>query len=148
MDVSMNTKQVIVMRKDLNMRKGKMIAQGSHASMAFLLNAGDLIFNEDVDPESFYILKDGQDYANMQSSFKEMFKNWITTGQTKICVQVNSEAELDEIFNKAEEAGLTVHMITDSGRTEFNGIPTKTCLAIGPNEVSKIDKITGHLNLL
>ena len=33
-------KQVIVMRRDLNMRKGKMVAQGAHASMAVLLNAG------------------------------------------------------------------------------------------------------------
>ena len=29
----MNVKQVIVLRKDLNMRKGKMVAQGAHASM-------------------------------------------------------------------------------------------------------------------
>ena len=31
-------KQVIVIRKDLNMRKGKMVAQGAHASMAAILN--------------------------------------------------------------------------------------------------------------
>ena len=36
----MATKQVIVMRTDLNMRKGKMIAQGSHASLAFLTRNG------------------------------------------------------------------------------------------------------------
>ena len=35
-------KQVIVMRKDLGMRKGKMIAQGAHASMKVLLQAGSL----------------------------------------------------------------------------------------------------------
>jgi PTH2 family peptidyl-tRNA hydrolase len=33
-------KQVIVMRKDLGMRKGKMIAQGAHASLKVLLDAG------------------------------------------------------------------------------------------------------------
>ena len=33
----MDHKQVIVLRKDLNMRKGKMVAQGAHASMAALL---------------------------------------------------------------------------------------------------------------
>lgn len=33
-----NVKQVIVMRKDLNMRKGKMIAQGAHASVDALLS--------------------------------------------------------------------------------------------------------------
>jgi PTH2 family peptidyl-tRNA hydrolase len=52
-----------------------------------------------------------------------------------------------EIYNKAKEAGLEVHIITDSGRTEFKE-PTKTCLAIGPDLSEKIDTITGHLKLL
>ena len=34
-------KQVIVMRKDLGMRKGKMIAQGAHASLRVLLERGE-----------------------------------------------------------------------------------------------------------
>jgi peptidyl-tRNA hydrolase len=33
-------KQMIVMRKDLNMRKGKMCAKATHASMAVLFKAG------------------------------------------------------------------------------------------------------------
>ena len=32
-------KQIIIVRKDLNMSKGKMAAQVAHASMAFLTNA-------------------------------------------------------------------------------------------------------------
>lgn len=35
-----SAKQVIVMRKDLGMRKGKMIAQGAHASLRVLLERG------------------------------------------------------------------------------------------------------------
>jgi PTH2 family peptidyl-tRNA hydrolase len=31
-----NTKQVIILRKELGMRRGKEISQGCHASMAFL----------------------------------------------------------------------------------------------------------------
>lgn len=38
----MDAKQVIVMRKDLNMRKGKMIAQGAHASLKVFLDRGGL----------------------------------------------------------------------------------------------------------
>ena len=53
-----------------------------------------------------------------------------------------------QIHDKALEAGLEVHLITDSGRTEFHGQPTRTCLAIGPDEADKIDAITGHLQLL
>jgi PTH2 family peptidyl-tRNA hydrolase len=60
----------------------------------------------------------------------------------------SSPPKLMQIHDKALEAGLEVHLITDSGRTEFHGQPTRTCLAIGPDEADKIDAITGHLPLL
>ena len=129
----MATKQVIVMRTDLNMRKGKMIAQGSHASMAFLTRNG---------------LIDSEKFMNIQMPNLIEAREWMQNSFTKVCLGISSEAELDEIFNKATEAGLTVHMVIDSGRTEFNNVPTKTCLAIGPHYSEKIDKITGNLKLL
>ncbi len=52
------------------------------------------------------------------------------------------------IHDNAIEFGLEVHLITDSGRTEFHGRPTRTCLAIGPDDASKIDQVTGNLELL
>ena len=52
------------------------------------------------------------------------------------------------IRDLASQQGLEVHMITDTGKTEFHGVPTNTCLAIGPDEASKIDAITGGLKLL
>lgn len=61
---------------------------------------------------------------------------------------VNSEEELLAIRDKAIEAGLEVHLVTDSGKTEFHGEPTNTCLAIGPDLVEKIDPVTGDLELL
>jgi PTH2 family peptidyl-tRNA hydrolase len=66
----------------------------------------------------------------------------------KVCVRCNSEEELMAIHDKAIEMGLEVHLITDSGRTKFQGQPTRTCLVIGPDDVSKIDLVTGHLELL
>jgi PTH2 family peptidyl-tRNA hydrolase len=118
-------KQVIVMRNDLNMRKGKMVAQGAHASMWFL----------------FMRAIHGQDLTEEAAA-------WMQFGMTKICVRCDSEAELSDIETRAKESGLTVHVITDAGHTEFSGVPTKTCLAIGPNAISEIDKITGALKLL
>ena len=119
-------KQVIVMRNDLNMRKGKCVAQGSHATMAFLLE----------------LLDTGYTLSGDQSK-------WITdNNQKKICLKVNSEEELLDIYKQAKTAGLIVHLITDSGLTEFHGVPTKTCLAIGPNDSEDIDKITGNLSLM
>jgi PTH2 family peptidyl-tRNA hydrolase len=120
-----SVKQVIVMRHDLNMRKGKMVAQGAHASTSFLIH------------------KD-----NAAKSAKEEIQKWLEEGTAKICVYVNSEEELLQIYNNAKSKGLIVHLITDSGKTEFKGVPTKTCLAIGPNSCEKIDPITGHLKLL
>jgi PTH2 family peptidyl-tRNA hydrolase len=113
-------KQVIVMRKDLNMRKGKMIAQGAHAVLKVFLN----------------------------SSFTSSTKEWLNSGQTKICVSVDSEEELLAKYEAAKSAGLNAALIQDAGHTEFNGVPTYTCIAIGPGESSEIDKITGDLKLL
>ena len=67
---------------------------------------------------------------------------------TKITCSVDSEQELDEIYNKAKKAGLETHLIIDNGLTEFNGVPTKTIVAIGPHYSEKIDPITKHLKLL
>ncbi len=61
---------------------------------------------------------------------------------------MDSEEELREIHDKAVAAGLEIHLITDSGKTEFHGQPCNTCLAIGPDDTEKIDEITGHLQLL
>jgi PTH2 family peptidyl-tRNA hydrolase len=133
----METKQVIIIRKDLNMRKGKMVAQGAHASMAALL---DLFEKEDVD-DSCYRLKALLNYDWPASK-------WLEKSFTKICVYVNSEDELLQLYAKAKEKWMLCSLIKDNGTTEFNGIPTYTSVAIGPDEASRIDEITGDLPLL
>jgi PTH2 family peptidyl-tRNA hydrolase len=125
--MSAGYKQIIVVRNDLNMRKGKMVAQGAHASIMFLVRRL-------CDPDG--------------GAKDDAIQKWLNHGMAKICVRVDTELELLEIAQKAERAGLTVHVITDAGHTEFGGVPTTTCLAIGPDEVEKIDAITGHLKLL
>jgi PTH2 family peptidyl-tRNA hydrolase len=127
----MNSKQVIVIRKDLNMRKGKMIAQGAHASMATILN--------EMKQEGTVLSLEIKD---------EALSDWLKGKFTKICVAVESENELEKIHQKAVEASLRSSIITDLGLTEFNGVPTKTAVAIGPNWSTDIDKITKHLKLL
>lgn len=130
-----NTKQVIVMRKDLKMRRGKEIAQGSHASISFLVKR----------------LEYAEKMLNAHSYHGPLFSKaehqWIEGSFTKVCLQVNSEQELLDIHQKALDAGLVSHLITDAGRTEFNGVPTITCCAIGPDIDDRINPITGHLTL-
>ena len=115
-------KQVTAMRTDLNMRKGKMIAQGAHAA----IGAADAVDAADSEP----------------------FNIWQEHGTTKICVKATSEKELMQIYVDAVKAKIPVYLVTDSGRTEFGGVPTRTCLAIGPWWSDEIDKITGELVLL
>lgn len=112
-------KQVIVIRKDLNMRKGKFVAQGCHASLGAYLKASE-----------------------------QERQMWELHHNTKICVSVDSEAELVALYNKAQEMLPPCYLVTDLGLTEFNGQPTKTALAIGPCLADAVDKITGNLGLL
>ena len=123
-------KQVIVIRKDLNMRKGKMVAQGAHASMAAILNLARREGNDLVIPLDTRI------------------EPWLTGRFTKICVSVNSEAELLAIHQEAKANGLVTALILDAGLTEFGGIPTHTAVAVGPDLAANIDVITGTLPLL
>lgn len=139
-------KQVIIIRKDLNMRKGKMVAQGAHASMKVFF---DRMYKSRTRPNSW-----GPDPVNftgvhysMENVSKDM-EEWIDGVFTKITLAVDSLEELLEIKRLAEEAGLPVAMVEDNGLTEFHGEKTVTCLAVGPAQSEAIDKITVNLKLL
>lgn len=124
-------KQVIILRKDLNMRKGKMIAQGAHASMAVILEMGTKISNRfNIDP------------------MPQATKEWLNGSFTKVCLSCDSEQELLALHAQAIAAGIPCSLIRDAGKTEFNGVPTFTAVAIGPDYPENIDPITGHLKLL
>jgi PTH2 family peptidyl-tRNA hydrolase len=124
-------KQVLVIRKDLNMSKGKMVVQGAHASIAFLTNKmKDNLSN----PEALW-------WVNLSQAEKE----WVYGTFFKVCVGVDSEKELLDIGYNAVMIGLSVKYIEET--TGFDK-PTVTCLAIGPDYSSKIDPVTKHLKLL
>jgi peptidyl-tRNA hydrolase len=126
-------KQVIVMRRDLGMRKGKLIAQGAHASLKVLLDH-ELAPLAEAD-------------TTLTLALDEATNEWLRARFTKVCVYVRSEAELDDVFARAVEADLPCAMIIDAGHTEFGGVPTKTCCAIGPAWTEDVDAITGALPL-
>lgn len=137
----MNIKQVIVIRKDLGMRRGKEIAQGSHASIGFMT---DRIFQWGAPGQ----ISNHVDQKYMAVGFfTEAEVEWMKGNFRKICCVVNSEAELLELEEKAKAAGLVYHPVWDSGLTEFGGVPTYTALAIGPDYDEKIDPVTGDLKL-
>lgn len=123
------------------MRRGKEIAQGSHASMAFLTRR--LLAASALGGPAPAVAGEGP----LESLFTPAELGWMRGGMAKICLQVDSEAVLVALHDKARAAGLSAELIRDSGKTEFGGVPTLTCLAIGPDEAERVDAVTGELRL-
>lgn len=112
-------KQVIVLRTDLKMRRGKEIAQGAHASLK----------------------------ATLENLEHPHVVEWLAGRFTKIAVGIESEEALLAVYQGAVQAELVAAIIEDSGLTEFDGVPTITCIAVGPGPVARVDELTRHLKL-
>jgi peptidyl-tRNA hydrolase, PTH2 family len=113
-------KQVIVVRTDLEMGKGKIAAQVGHACVL------------------------GSE--NVRKSNPEWFDKW-WIGQEKIVLKVSGLKELEEIKKHAIDLGLPWSEVTDAGHTQI-APGTTTCISLGPAPEEKINKITGDLKLL
>lgn len=142
------SKQMIVMRRDLRMRKGKIAAQAGHACVEAALMAlaregrlGEVRIETAGDGTPTGILLD--DGATEATPLSE----WFDAGVAKVCVYVDSEEELLDIATRGREQGLICALIQDAGFTEFHGEPTYTCLAFEPLAPEQIDPLTGELPL-
>jgi PTH2 family peptidyl-tRNA hydrolase len=139
--MAVKTKQIIVVRRDLKMKHGKMAAQVAHAAMSFLTREGRVGWQADMLNDVFMNDDDSIDIHNAA------IRDWLANSFTKVVLGVDSEEELREILAKAEESGIMVHLVVDNGRTVFNNIPTPTCLALGPDWNENLDELVGHLKL-
>jgi PTH2 family peptidyl-tRNA hydrolase len=134
MSAEREVKQVIVIRRDLGMRRGKEIAQGAHASLAWLterLQANHLLL-----PAQYYLIV-------MSAQLTEPELRWVSGSFAKIVCQVPGELGLLEVLAEARSAGVLAREITDAGRTEFHGVPTRTAVAVGPDWADAVDQVTG-----
>ncbi len=111
-------KQVIVVRADLKLPKGKLAGQVAHAAV-------EAVFRSEEDN----------------------VKHWHLEGQKKVVVKVKDEKELLAVLQQAKDAKLVAALISDAGLTAI-APGTKTCIGIGPDKEDKIDKITGMLKLV
>lgn len=111
-------KQVIVVREDLRLSRGKLAVQVAHASII------------------------GYEKAN-----KDVVRVWKEQGQKKIVLKVKNLEELMKVKEKAEVLGLPVGVVVDAGLTEIPP-GTVTAIVIGPDDAKKIDRVTGNLPLL
>jgi len=118
--LSIEYKQVIVVRTDIKMSPGKLAAQVAHAAVIAAFNA----------------------YHSKQDWFRE----WWESSQKKVVVRGGGESELLEIAEKAKLLNLPYAVVRDAGHTELPP-GTLTAVAIGPAPSNLIDKITGGLKL-
>ena len=115
-----NIKQVIAVRTDLDMGKGKIAAQVGHACVLAA--------------------------ENVRKSHPDWFDEW-WTGQEKIVVKVENLKELEEVKKHAIDIGVPWSEVTDAGHTQI-APGTTTCISLGPAPEELVDKITGDLKLL
>jgi len=118
---SFNFKQVIAVRMDLNMSRGKIAVQVAHGSVSAAEQAR----------------------VNKQAEWRA----WLREGQKKVAVKVSSEEELIELRRKAVSHSLPHALIRDAGMTELPP-GTLTVIGIGPAKAEIIDEVTGELKLL
>lgn len=114
-------KQVIAIRTDLKMSKGKLAAQVGHAAVSAA--------------------------EEVRKKHQEWWQTWLKEGQCKVVVKVKNLAELLELEKEAIQMKLPRNLITDRGLTQLPPA-TVTCLGIGPAPSTQIDKITRKLPLL
>ena len=142
----MEPKQVIIIRTDTDpkMRKGKMVAQGAHASMVPLLDQffGDLQNRQWIIDEEKKVVK-----IDVELDMDSPLYIWLSTIFKKVVVG-GTLSEIVTAYQKAKMEGIPCSLIEDRGLTEFGGEPTITACALGPEDPYKIDKITGNLKLL
>ena len=111
-------KQVMIVRPDLKMGKGKIAAQCCHGAI-----------------------------GAYKRSDKEKIRKWENEAYAKVVLKVPSLEDLLELRNKAQAKGLAYFLVTDAGRTQLPE-STITVLGIGPDEDEVLDEITGDLKLL
>ena len=139
-------KQIIIARKDLNMSAGKLAAQVSHASMAFLTNE---IRNDWSMNTTYFKGDEYKTYYSVELTFdKDLFEQWIIGEFTKCVLKAKNKSQLLKAKALAEEMGMTENedffCIYDNCHTELtpedNG-RTLTCIGFKPMDSEVIDKI-------
>lgn len=141
---SYKAKQMIVMRRDLKMRKGKIAAQAGHACVEAVLMA---LAREGRLDQVRIAPSGGWVYLDEGTMPATPLADWFSAGVAKVCVYVDSEEALLDLADKGREQGFVCALVRDAGLTEFHGESTYTCLAFEPLRADQIDPLTGELPL-
>lgn len=126
-------KQVIVVRRDLRLKKASIAALAAKASSKF-------IFDNDVSERGDVL----------QVDLTQQEAEWLAGPATRIVLGISSESALKQLLFKAELEGLSCYSITNTLQEEESdaAFDEVLCIAIGPDSSEKIDEITGNLKLI
>jgi PTH2 family peptidyl-tRNA hydrolase len=114
-------KQVIIIRKDLDMGTGKLVAQGAHASL--------------------------MSYLETVKSHKDVAERWISEGEKKIVLKIDDEEKMKRLAEAFKYKAIPCALVSDAGLTQLPR-GTMTALGIGPWKAKDLDILTGALKLL
>lgn len=114
----MNYKQLIIIRQELKLPKGKAITQGAHAAVEAAWKCD-----------------------------KEIVSKWRQEGAKKVVLKVQTKQELYEALQTAKDNNMPCSLITDAGKTVI-APGTVTALGIGPVQEDELDKFFDNLKLL
>jgi PTH2 family peptidyl-tRNA hydrolase len=114
-------KMCIILRMDLGMSTGKLIAQAAHAAV-------------------------GATELGKKENHKA-WRRWRDEGGKKVALEADSLEELEELREKADDLDIVNIIIQDAGHTEVPA-GTVTALGLGPERSDLLDKVTGDLPLI
>lgn len=115
--------QYLVINSDVKeIKKGKLVAQGAHASIgAYRL-------------------------AQKDDNYSAILDNWFDEGQRKIALKA-TEKEILALYDRLIADGVIAYIVHDFGLTQIPA-DTLTCMAIGPDTISNIEQYVKDLKLL
>jgi len=114
-------KQAIIVRKDLNFKRREIASQVAKASLKFIIE------NNEAERAGQLLVSLSNDEVA-----------WLTGSFSQDILCVNTKDQLDDIIFRAEMMGIEAYPVFNSTNPE-NQIPT--CVALGPDEPSVINKL-------
>ncbi len=133
-------KMVIIVNEQLGMTRGKIAAQVAHAACYCQEYLRDLL-------ESHHITVEDSEH------WGDIYQGWQDNGTKKVVLEIEKELELKQYLPEGDigaqmvKEKIIVCPVEDLGLTE---VPRNsfTCVGIGPEHASKLDKYTGALETL
>jgi peptidyl-tRNA hydrolase len=123
-------KQVILLRRDIRLRRAEAAALAAKASMSFISEGNE---------------SDRSDVVQIELSGIEA--EWLLGNSTRIVLGVSSEDAIRKLLLKAEIQGISTYEILGSSRGKIDEGMQLIAASLGPDEGDKLDAITGNLKL-